>query len=95
MCMKKKLHVRPLSKRSEAAQLGRSLLNGKAEATVTYRQKTWPVKDLIRHLADRVQTLERSQCRPCVRCLFEGQKYLEEKYIGNNDYAGFVPYEAM
>jgi hypothetical protein len=97
MCMKKKvLQVRPLSRHavSEAAQLGRALLSGKTEATVTYRRKQWPLRDLVQHLADRVQTLERHQCKPNVKCLFEGQQYLEEKYIDNYE-PPIYPYDIV
>jgi len=84
--MKKKApQVKPLCKAavSEAAQLGRALLSGRTEATVIYRRKQWPLKDLIQHLADRVQVLERNQCKPSAKCLFEGRQYMEDKYIGS------------
>ncbi len=84
--MRKVLHVRPINScSSDQVKLGKAILTGSVEATVTYRKQTWTVGELLQHLAERVQKLERTQCKPSAKCLFEGRDYLDEKYLGSND----------
>ncbi len=66
----------------EAAKLGKAILHNKTKALVLYRRKKWDLNELVQHLADRVKVLEKNQCIPSVKCLFEGREYMDNKYLG-------------
>lgn len=84
---KTKPHVKPYSSRkkadAEAAKKGKSILND-SEAVVLYKGKKWVLSELVQHLARKVYELERNQCKPSAKCLFEGREYLEKKYLGRS-----------
>ena len=86
MMMKNKSLIKPFSTRKksdkEAAILGKAILKKKHNAIVLYRRKKWDLVELLEHLAQRIHKLERNQCKPSAKCLFEGQEYLDKKYIG-------------
>ena len=65
----------------KAAKLGRSILKNKPRAIVLYRGKRWELVELLEFLAQSVRKLERNQCKPSAKCLFEGQNYLDRKYL--------------
>jgi hypothetical protein len=50
---------------------------------VEYKNKDWTVIELLRFMAERIELLEKHQCKPKTACIFEGQKYLDEKYTPN------------
>jgi len=60
---------------------GVALLKGKFKAMVKYRRKRWDAKELMEFLASRVDILEKNQCEPSAKCLFEGEDYLDNKYL--------------
>jgi len=66
----------------EAARLGRALLKKQRAAIVVYRRKKWDIVELLEYLASHAHKLERNQCKPSAKCLFEGQDYMDEKYLG-------------
>ena len=84
--MKNKTLVTPSSSQKksdkEAAGLGKAILGDKYKAVVLYRGKKWDLAELLEHLAQRVRKLERNQCKPSAKCLFEGQSYMDKKYLG-------------
>jgi hypothetical protein len=86
--MSKKL-LEPLSARSKVtrgpAKLGREILKKRGTALVIYNNKTWCVGSLLEALAIEVAELRKKQCKPSVKCLFEGQQYLDNKYLGQSD----------
>ena len=60
---------------------------------VRYKNKDWEVEELLEFMALRIKELEKHQCKPKAACLFEGQKYLENKYIPNKGQTEFNFYE--
>lgn len=78
-----KQYISPIKNSKEESRIGRELLANKFKASVIYKKKHWDLKELLEFLAVRVQTLERSQCVPSAKCLFKGQQYLDDKYIGD------------
>lgn len=86
---KRKLQVTPYpAKRDsdkEPAKQGRAILEGKLDAIVLYKKKRWVLAELLQHLAHKVYDLERNQCKPSAKCLFEGQHYMDKEYLGRSD----------
>lgn len=78
--MKKQL-VTPVDSPESRAKMGQELLGGKIKALVKYKRQCWDAKDLLDFLAEKVRILEKNQCIPSAKCLFEGQQYLDDKYI--------------
>jgi hypothetical protein len=77
-----------------AAAKGRELLNAdEGSVIVKYYGKRWCLMKLVQHLAKKVYKLERNQCKPSAKCLFEGREYLEEKYVRKNYEPARLPYE--
>ncbi len=56
-------------------------VSGKSNVRVRYKNKDWDVTELLEFMATRIRELEKTQCKPKAGCIFEGQKYLEKKYI--------------
>lgn len=56
-------------------------MSNKSTVIVRYKNKDWDIKELLEFMALKIKDLEKNQCKPCAKCLFKGQKYLEEKYI--------------
>ena len=85
---KQKLLVTPYNtkkeKDKEAAKIGKEILLGYKgnPILVKYKGKKWCMLELLQYLARKVYQLERNQCKPSTKCLFEGQEYMERKYIG-------------
>lgn len=79
------MRVSPWSPRKEsdqkASDKGKSILSKPESVFVKYNRKKWCLGRLVQYLADRVAELEKNQCKPHIRCLFEGQKYLDDKFI--------------
>lgn len=48
---------------------------------IPYKGREWNVKELLIHLAKRVENLSKTQCKPRVACLRKYQDYMDEKYI--------------
>jgi len=80
-----KLLVLPYSTKKksdkEASALGAEIINLDVDmALVKYKGKRWCLATLIQHLAKEVKRLNKNQCEPSAKCLFEGQEYMNTKY---------------
>jgi len=53
---------------------------------INYRGKEWKAKELILSLHKEVRELKKNKCKPSVNCLFEGQRYLDEKYLDDYEH---------
>lgn len=68
-------------------------LSKKAGSLVAkYKGKDWELEELLEFMAARIKDLERHQCKPTTKCLFEGREYLDDKYIGTNLQTEFFYY---
>ena len=55
-----------------------------------YKNKLWDVKDLIDHLIKENKELKKTQCKPCVNCIFRVEDQMYDKatelfYLGDED----------
>ncbi len=62
-----------------AAQQGKKVLTNSQKTLVKYKNQKWQIGELLQHLAAREKFLEREQCKPSLKCLFEGQEVLNKK----------------
>ena len=71
----------------DASIKGQEILSGETGSIlVKHKRKKWCMLELLQHLAARVDELEGKQCIPSIKCLFEGQKYVDDKYIRKAKY---------
>jgi hypothetical protein len=78
----------------EASARGEKILSSKAGTIlVRHKRKKWCMLELLQHLASRVAELEKSQCVPGIKCLFEGRNYLDDKYIRKPKYEQPIIYD--
>ena len=63
------------------SEVGTSILDGRLEALVKYKNKKWNLNNLIIFLAAQIEELKQNQCVPNTSCLFRGREYIENKYI--------------
>jgi hypothetical protein len=61
----------------ESALLGQKIIDSPQEALVVYKNKVWPIKDLLEHFAQKVFELEKNKCSPSAGCLFKYYDYME------------------
>lgn len=74
----------PPKGKKKAAHNGQNALTP-GYAAVIYKRKHWDLAELVQTLAIENRQLRKRQCQPSVKCLFEGQRYLDEKYGVKND----------
>lgn len=68
----------------KAAKNGAVILFDPKTALVKYKRKKWNIADLLIFLAEKVEELEDNQCTPNAGCIFEGQQYMDDKYISGS-----------
>ena len=85
MAKKTKKLILASRKQNTAAERGRSIMSNRSEAIVLWRNKEWPISELLEFLAQKVKVLEKNQCKPRTRCLFKAEEYLDNKYIKENN----------
>lgn len=92
MASKKKkplVGVWPATKKSDKkpSARGKEILSSEpGSIIVRHKRKRWCLLELLEYLANRVSELEKNQCVPGAKCLFEGQRYMDEKYIRDVEY---------
>lgn len=76
--------VWPAKKKSDKkpSARGKEILSSEpGSIIVRHKRKRWCLLELLEYLAKRVNELEKNQCIPSAKCLFEGQEYMDDKYI--------------
>lgn len=52
---------------------------------ITYKRKKWDARVLLLYLANKVEELEKNQCKPSVSCIFDAEDALYNETVENNN----------
>ena len=59
----------------------RGLSKWKPRKKISYKGRSWNIKELLIYLANKVEELSRKRCRPNAKCLFKYHDYMDKKHI--------------